>query len=265
MKKVLALLVAVLLLFGMSACNNGVSEKITSLDQLEGKKVVINGLPMETEKARVGLKEAFGVLAGSLVITDSVSQSVMMVKNGQADAAAVSLYSTAKYFEKRNDDLLALESKQTINLTMIGRNEEQGLVNSIDAAITTLKANGKLDTLVTEWIKGDDIEELKSEDVPTIEEAETIKVGISGDALPLDYVSADGKAAGFNVALMTEISKIINKNVVFVVLSTDSRLAAVKSGQIDIFFWHATIVQLPEDISQTQIYYKESSGVLVKK
>ncbi len=60
---------------------------------------------------------------------------------------------------------------------------------------------------------------------------------MSGDAPPLDYVAADGRPAGYNIALLGEISKIINKNIEIVSLESNAKYTALEAKKIDVFFW----------------------------
>lgn len=108
-------------------------------------------------------------------------------------------------------------------------------------------------------------ENLKAEPAEKLEGADTLYVGISGDVAPLDYVSADGTPAGFNVALMNEIGRLLGKNIEFVVVSTDAKFSSILSGKIDAFFWHISILPLPETIAVTDSYYSTYISALVKQ
>jgi ABC-type amino acid transport substrate-binding protein len=76
--------------------------------------------------------------------------------------------------------------------------------------------------------------------MPVIDGAETIKVAVTGSLPPMDYVAADGSPAGFNTALLAEISKRINKNIELVVVDSVGRAAALASGTVDAVFWTRT-------------------------
>ena len=77
-------------------------------------------------------------------------------------------------------------------------------------------------------------------EMPVIDGAETIKVAVTGSLPPMDYVAADGAPAGFNTALLAEISKRINKNIELVVVDSVGRAAALASGTVDAVFWTRT-------------------------
>ena len=73
--------------------------------------------------------------------------------------------------------------------------------------------------------------------MPVIDGAPTIKVAVTGDMPAMDFVTADGKPAGFNVAFLSELSKRINKNIELVDVDAGARSAALSSGQVDALFW----------------------------
>ena len=77
-------------------------------------------------------------------------------------------------------------------------------------------------------------------EMPVIDGAETIKVAVTGSLPPMDYVAADGSPAGFNTALLAEISKRIGKNIELVVVDSIGRAAALASGTVDAVFWTRT-------------------------
>ncbi|MBQ5660201.1 MAG: transporter substrate-binding domain-containing protein [Lachnospiraceae bacterium] len=66
----------------------------------------------------------------------------------------------------------------------------------------------------------------EAKDLPYFEGARTIKIGVTGDLPPMDFVAANGKAAGFNIALLTEIANRaqVNKTLADRQINVDSEL-----------------------------------------
>mgnify|MGYP002513585986 CR=1 FL=1 len=65
---------------------------------------------------------------------------------------------------------------------------------------------------------------------------------VTGDVPPMDFVAADGKAAGFNIALLTEIANRAQVNIKLVQIETGARAMALASGKVDAVFWTKSIV-----------------------
>lgn len=118
------------------------------------------------------------------------------------------------------------------------RAEDIELKKEFDAAIMQMSKEGTLSRLVKTYLD----ESLHTEapvavDLPTIYGAPTIRIGVTGDLPLLDYIRPDGEPAGFNTAVLAEISRIIKKNFILVQIDGGARAAALSSGQVDVIFW----------------------------
>ncbi len=124
------------------------------------------------------------------------------------------------------------------DLSFMMMEDHAELCAEFNAAISAMKEDGTLDRLVKEQIKdliaGGDIAPIKME---KIDGAPTITVAVTGCLPPMDYVDAQGRPAGFNTAVLAEISKRIGKNINTVVVDSMGRAAALASGAVDAVFW----------------------------
>ena len=118
--------------------------------------------------------------------------------------------------------------------------KNEALRDEFDAALQSI-TDAEMEKLVqdhiTAAINGEEISPIQ---MPVIEGAETIKVAVTGSLPPMDYVAADGSPAGFNTALLAEISQRIGKNIELVVVDSVGRAAALASGTVDAVFWTRT-------------------------
>ncbi len=118
------------------------------------------------------------------------------------------------------------------------REEEVALKKEFDIAIQKMTLDGTLSKLVKAYIgKVNHGDILNAVELPHFDGAETIKVGVTGDLPPIDYVRADGLPEGFNTAILAEISRIIKKNFELVQIDSGARAAALTSKQVDVIFW----------------------------
>ena len=178
--------------------------------------------------------------------------------------------SVANYMTGRNSEL-AIKDSQAVqlvdNFSCAMRENDTALKNEFDAAIVSMKNDGTLNNLVEKFIKNlKPDEEPPAVAMPQISGADTIKVGVTGDLPPLDLVLADGTPAGFNTAVLAEISQRINKNIELVTIESNARAAALTSGTVDVVFWTVTPEgesplpansDTPEGVALTQSYYKD--------
>ena len=173
-----------------------------------------------------------------------------MLESGRADFMMTSDV-TANYIIQRNPEFKYVVYSEDMGLTMLLRTTNVKLRDSLNAGITKLKASGKIDELYKKWIT--ELPVGQEPGMAKIEKTaypETIYVGVSGDMPPLDYVAADGKPAGYNIALLAEISKLIGKNIDVVSIDSPARLAALQSKKIDVFFWQ----RMPKSHGQRKEY-----------
>ena len=105
------------------------------------------------------------------------------------------------------------------------------LRDEFNRAIADMKADGTLDALKAS------IMDLNKAEIANIDNAETIRVGVTGDLPPIDYVDEAGIPAGFNTAVLAEISKRIGKNIELVSIESGARSIALSQGEVDAVFW----------------------------
>jgi len=202
---------------------------------------------------------------GKVVYFDNLNEMVLGLQNGTVDMIEVN-QSVAKYLVAHNPELEAMQEfdmdkEQTVFVmrmmnsklgsyfSFLTRSDNQALADEFNVAINAMKEDGTLEKLVKEQIDGAVEGEPEAVEIPEIAGSEKIKVAVTGSLPPMDYVSADGKAAGFNTAVLAEISKRIGKNIEIVVLdSSMARAMALASGVVDVVFWTRTNGQLGQSI-----------------
>ena len=105
------------------------------------------------------------------------------------------------------------------------------LRDEFNQAIADMKADGTLDALKAS------IMDLNKAEIAKIDGAETIRVGVTGDLPPIDFVDAEGIPSGLNTAVLAEISKRIGKNIELVGIESGARSLALSGGTVDVVFW----------------------------
>ena len=146
------------------------------------------------------------------------------------------------------------------------REDESELKDSLNMVIKEMQSDGTLDKLTKEYITDINAEtDPPAVDMPHFDGAETIKVAVTGDLPPLDFVSADGKPAGFNTAVLAEIGNRMLKNIELVEIDSGARAAALTSKQVDVVFWAIVPVSeiipsdtdKPDGLTLTDPYFKD--------
>ena len=261
MKKLLSLALAALLLL-TSATALAETLKVGELTYLNSDSVSRTGM-MEKVRA-IAAQNGAGALFGDgdaleMVEFDTLNAMQMALDAGQIDAMI--LYTTVGNYlsnatgnynvgfrDRSADPEKATDySNPSVALTVfisdvvMGTDfsfmmleEDAALKDEFDQAIAAMKEEGVMDALFTEQLHKDEPDAVE---MPVIEGAQTIKVAVTGDLPPLDYADASGKPAGFNTAVLAEISKRIGKNIEMVSIDSASRALALTSGTVDVVFW----------------------------
>ena len=69
-------------------------------------------------------------------------------------------------------------------------------------------------------------------------DAPTIRVAVTGDLPPVDFVAEDGIAAGYSTAVLAEIGKRLHVNIKLIQVNAGARTAALVSERVDVVFWY---------------------------
>jgi len=202
-----------------------------------------------------------------VVYFDSLTDGLLMLRSDKIQALMVMRF-TGRYLAQRNNDLIIYGSEETSYSThMIFKSDDQGQTEKpaqfegVNAAIKNMKEDGTLDKLSKQWITDFPAsEEPSGAAMPVISGGETLRVGISGDEPPLDYIAADGTPGGFNVAVLSEIGRRANLNIELVTVNSGARFAALQSGKIDSFFWYANTHELTDTTTAAATTSVQSAG-----
>ncbi len=174
------------------------------------------------------------------VFYDTMTDMIMGLNRGDI-AVLETDQNTVRYIASRNDHIVGRPPYMNPNMLvfcMLLRAEDTELRDQISGCIAAMTEDGTIGTLQQSYIEnviaGEEPGAIEPETFP---EARTIRVAVTGDRPPMDYVSASGQALGFNTALITEVAKRLNMNVELVNVTCPARGIALATGVCDIVFW----------------------------
>ena len=204
---------------------------------------------------------------------DSLTAMQMAMNAGEItqmvlpEAAAHYLMNQSNEYEST----LSLRSKNPYGLAFGFREDNKTLRDKFNEALTTLRENWRLATLEGLYIASpsrNDPEPVKFEH---FDGAETIKIAITGDLPPIDFIAADGTPAGFNTAVLAEVGNILRMNIELVNVEAGARTAALASGRADVVFWYEVNrdseqqYDAPAGVILSTPYYEWNNFLHVKK
>ena len=259
--RVLIFCLAVCTIF--SGCSEDTAEKIKNTVKL-GMIAQMNATPEQMDE----VMEIMGVDTAT-TFYDNFNSMQAALSAKKVDEIQTHR-SVANYMASR-DAKFHLTENHAVTLKdsfcMAVRDGDLKLKDGLDSAIKSMKEDGTLEVLIKKYI--DDLkDEPPAVDIPKIDGAETIKVGITGDMPPLDLILPDGTPAGFNTAVLAEISRRIGKNIELVQIESPARAAALTSKRVDAVFWvivpaegnskRPTDMDKPAGIEVTDSYYEDA-------
>lgn len=273
MKKILALFMICSMILLTGCGGGGGEDKKASDDSKQIKIGMITRLNVSEENFGEFMKkveEALNVKISSHkpVFFDNLNQMQMALQSKQIDE--ISTYrSVARYMIAQDPRYQVLKdhSLEFIDSFCFAlRDDEKDLCDALNAVIEEMQKDGTLDKLIKEYITDISVEkEPPVVELPHFNGAPTIKVAVTGDLPPLDYVNAEGKPAGFNTAVLAEVGNRMLRNIELVQVDSGARAATLTSKQVDVVFWAIVPVSeiIPSDTDKpsgiilTEPYFKD--------
>lgn len=236
MKKILFLILTLLavLSVGLSMADEAPVQKYGNIGRLSKLNITEDQLNDVLKDIMVNS------ICNRYVFYDTMTDMLMALNRGDIVVLETD-QNTVRYIASRNENIVDRPPYMNPNMLvfcMLLRADDAELRDQISACITEMTEDGTIETLKQSYIEnviaGEEPGAIQPENYP---DARTIKVAVTGDRPPMDYVSAGGEAIGFNTAMITEIAKRLNMNVKLVNVSTQARGMALATGVCDIVFW----------------------------
>lgn len=179
----------------------------------------------------------------------------------------------AEYVLNQNkgyESILVLHS-DNMGLAFGFREDSKELCGKFNEALRVMRNNWILQTIEGMYTTSPGTEEPDPVEFEHFDGADTIRVAVTGDLPPIDYVAADGTPAGFNTAVLAEIGAYLKKNIQLVGVETGARTAALASGRADVVFWYEVDTSkkiqddAPEGVILSEPYYTWDKFVHIRK
>ena len=264
MKKMISLVLAVMMLVGILAVPamaeetkpvGSLSSLVMSEEEDQALGVSIRRPLLKLLGLRgVFIPEAEGILPDGPKPRrhyDSLNALLMALQSGEVGDIKLPYY-TARYLCSTNTGLKIREEYYPEKATGVAewalsilsdgysfmmKEDNTELRDAFDTQIAAMKDDGTLQKLIDEHI----IKAAESGKPVAVDfeqfEGDPIRIGVTGDLPPMDYVAADGSFAGFNTAVLAEIGKRLQKNIQLVQVENVGRALALSEGVVDVVFW----------------------------
>ena len=230
---ILALIVALSFCLTVSA-DDGAVQKYGDIGRLSKLNIT------EDELNEVLKDIMVNSICNRYVFYDTMTDMLMALNRGDIVVLETD-QNTVRYIASRNDNIVDRPpylNPNNLMFSVLLRGEDVELRDQISNCISEMEEDGTIEEMKQRYIEdvivGDDPDVV----VPQkFQGARTIKVAVTGDRPPMDFVSAGGEPVGFNTALISEIGKRLGINIEFVTVDCGARGIALATGVCDIVFW----------------------------
>ncbi|MBQ3377773.1 MAG: transporter substrate-binding domain-containing protein [Synergistaceae bacterium] len=239
MKKLLVLILV--LVFASSAFAASETVNVGLLTELNITEAEFNAYMDAALKA--GLWTVFtedeSSRTANFVFYDTLVALQLGLNKGQVDEIDVPEV-VGRYILTANDNCKIAAMSLMSNPLMLAlgfKDNKAELRDKVNAALKAMKEDNTLALLIVKYLNGPDFIMTKPIEFAKFDGAETIKVAVTGDLPPIDFIAPDGVPAGFNTAILAEIAKRLKVNLELVNIDANARAAALASERADVVLW----------------------------
>ena len=172
---------------------------------------------------------------------DNMSAMLLALEAGEIDeimlTRPVAEYLTAQNPSLKVSAVTGMAEGLGYSFGFLNNEKGKALCEKFDEALSIIKQVGRMDKLHAKYLVNSGTKAPEVVKFPSFPDGETLKVAVTGDLPPLDYTAADGKAAGYNTAILAEIGKHLGCNMELLQVDSAARVPALTSGRADVVFW----------------------------
>jgi len=245
---------------------SGNSEKITSAEEHIGSVKELSGkalggvtAKMPDASAKIFFESQFGEKFSAYRSYETVGTAVKALKMNKVQAIWASDV-TADWLLRTEEGLQILQTenglsvqpsegneKERMQFALAFRPEDEEMRNLCNERLSELKADGKLDALLEQYVWGDAEERFYPEQMTVNSETFSLQItgkpvyiGITGSVPPLECVDEHGVPYGFCVELSDLLGQKLSREVRFKVVDSETIFTELMAGKLDMVFCYGT-------------------------
>lgn len=251
-----------------------VKERISSVNELSGKSLGGVAAKMPDASAKIFFESQFGVKFSAYQSYQTIETAVKALKMNKVQAIWASDV-TADWLLRNDEGLAVLQTvnglstvkanqyttetigtekqdvtsggKERMQFALAFRPEDEAMRDRCNECLSELKADGKLDALLEQYVWGDTEERFYPEQMTVNSETFSLQItgkpvyiGVTGSVPPLECVDERGVPYGFCVALSDLLGQKLGREVRFKVVDSETIFTELMAGKIDMVFCYGT-------------------------
>ncbi|MBD5464296.1 MAG: transporter substrate-binding domain-containing protein [Lachnospiraceae bacterium] len=273
MKKFAALSLAAIMALSFTGCSNVAENTVFTIDDLCGKRI---GVQLGTtgdiyasdyEDLESGVfPEGYEGEASTVERFNKGNDAVQALKQGKVDCVIID-EQPAKAFVEKNDDLMILDEEFAIEEYAICVSKDKAdLTAAINGALSELKADGTLDSIIANYI-GDDTKGQSPYESPADADRSkgTLVMATNAAFEPYEYYEGS-KVIGIDVDMAQAVCDKLGYELKVDDIEFDAIINAVQSGKADIGVAGMTVTEdRLQSIDFTDSYTTATQVIIVRK
>ena len=274
MKKMLALLLAAMMVLSLAACGAKKEEAAapaeTPAEEPAADKALVYAVEAGSAGEAAALDNGFEINS-----VDTQAKALMEVQAGTSDAAIIdSLMAGAMVGEGTSyPDLKVTDQKLTEELYGVGCRKGSDLAAYIDNVFAETYADGTLQEIANTYGVQEALVEQPAPadyapaadgDVAAIQGKGKLIVGIT-DFAPMDYKDDAGNWIGFDADMAKVVAEKLGVEIEFVEIDWDSKIMELDSGNIDVVWNGMTLTDAVMEAMECSAAYCNNAQVVVTK
>jgi len=248
---------------GKQVSNSGkitsANERISSIKELSGKALGGVTAKMPDASAKIFFESQFGEKFSAYRSYETVGTAVKALKMNKVQAIWASDV-TAEWLLRTEEGLKILQAenglsvqpsegneKERMQFALAFRPEDEAMRDLCNERLSELKEDGKLDTLLEQYVWGDTEERFYPEQMTVNSETFSLQItgkpvyiGITGSVPPLECVDERDVPYGFCVALSDFLGQKLGREVRFRVVDSETIFTELMAGKLDMVFCYGT-------------------------
>ncbi|MCL2563730.1 MAG: transporter substrate-binding domain-containing protein [Oscillospiraceae bacterium] len=261
MKKILALLLVLVLVFGLVACggdDDGIEINTPADLEQEGVRIGVQNGTTGHDFASANFPDA------EIVIYNSNVDVIQALLSEHVDAVILDESPGASFVARNEGRIRQLDERLTHEYYGISLQLGSPYTALFNEALDQLRADGTLDRLVDYWING--YTELGRYESPAgIEHPNgTLVMGTSADFEPFEFIEA-GQIVGLDPDIARAIGDILGYQIEIVDMDFDIIILSVQTGQVDFGMAGMTVnEERLQQVDFTQGYFLSGQSIIVR-
>lgn len=239
--KIFLLVTALVVLSSSIVYADGAKVGILSLAKMTAEDFSKAAAVVATKFVLWEVNENKGDAPQSFRYYDNMSAMLLALEAGEIDeimlTRPVAEYLTAQNPSLKVSAVTGMAANLGYSFGFLKGERGEALREKFNEALSIIKQDGMMDKLHAKYLVNAGAKAPEVVKFPSFPDGETIKVAVTGDLPPLDYTAADGKAAGYNTAILAEIGKHLGCNMEILQVDSAARVPALTSGRADVVFW----------------------------